>query len=68
LPLALVNRLQNFIAPDYPVFALYLLHAIAVPLQGFFNAIVYGFNTQLRLEYLTCFGTLAPRQFEAIGC
>jgi hypothetical protein len=51
---ALINRVQNLFAPHHPVVVLYFMQAIAVPLQGFFNALVYGLNKQLRNEYLAC--------------
>jgi len=47
---ALVNRTQNLIFPENPVFVLYMLQALLQPAQGFFNAIVYGFNDQQFLE------------------
>ena len=34
----LINRIQNASSPDEPVFALYLIHSIMSPLQGFLNA------------------------------
>jgi len=41
----LINRIQNASSPDEPVFALYLIHSIMSPLQGFLNAGVYAANT-----------------------
>lgn len=38
----IINRAQNWLYPDEPIFVLYLLHAITAPSQGFINAIVYG--------------------------
>lgn len=32
------------------------MQALAVPLQGFLNAIVYGLNRHLRAEYRACCG------------
>ncbi|KAJ3123509.1 hypothetical protein HK098_001856 [Nowakowskiella sp. JEL0407] len=36
-----VNRIQNMIDPLHPIFALFLMHAIFTPLQGFLNFIAY---------------------------
>ena len=46
-----INRLQNFADRDHPSFTLYMLTSLFSPLQGMFNAIVYGFNQRLMLEY-----------------
>jgi len=43
-----INRVQNFIAPEQPVFVLNILDAALSPLQGFLNSLVYGMNKQLR--------------------
>eukprot|EP00743_Colponemidia_sp_Colp-15_P003637 GILK01003926.1.p1 GENE.GILK01003926.1~~GILK01003926.1.p1 ORF type:complete len:317 (-),score=26.39 GILK01003926.1:333-1283(-) len=43
-----VNRIQNFIAPDHPIFVLYLLHILFGSLQGFFNSLVYGFTASVK--------------------
>jgi hypothetical protein len=37
------NRIQNAIDPTCPIFALVWLHSLFVPLQGFFNFLVYLF-------------------------
>ncbi|CAM9883270.1 unnamed protein product [Ectocarpus sp. 6 AP-2014] len=39
---ATINRIQNAVDPDHPVFGLFLLHTSLVAFQGFFNALVYG--------------------------
>lgn len=52
---ALINRIQNVISPRHPVFALFLLHAIFNPLQGFCNAIVYSSSAPLRSAYVQLF-------------
>ncbi|CAN0539700.1 unnamed protein product, partial [Ectocarpus sp. 8 AP-2014] len=39
---ATINRIQNAIDPDHPVFGLFLLHTSLVAFQGFFNSLVYG--------------------------
>lgn len=36
-----VNRLQQFISPDKPIFGLNLASALVLPLQGFWNSMVY---------------------------
>lgn len=48
---SLLNRLQNAFQPDDPSFTLYLLHAFFSPLQGFCNALLYGFNLTVRMHY-----------------
>ena len=47
---SVINRLQNWANPEAPSFALYLLHSIFSPLQGFCNSLVYGCNTRLRRQ------------------
>jgi len=47
---AVVNRIQNYIQPDNPIFILFLVQAIFQPSQGFFNALVYGFYEHLFIE------------------
>lgn len=47
----LVNRAQNYVSPQQPIFSLYLMHAIFSPLQGFFNALVYGLNQSVRQHF-----------------
>lgn len=44
---ASVNRVNNFIRPHDPSFVLHLLHASFMSAQGFFNAVAYGFTTEL---------------------
>ena len=46
-----VNRFQNFVAPNKPVFILFLLQSIFSPLQGAFNSIIYGFNKRVVIAY-----------------
>eukprot|EP01114_Cavostelium_apophysatum_P002622 TRINITY_DN12322_c0_g1_i1.p1 TRINITY_DN12322_c0_g1~~TRINITY_DN12322_c0_g1_i1.p1 ORF type:complete len:307 (-),score=10.47 TRINITY_DN12322_c0_g1_i1:71-991(-) len=49
---AIVNRVQNYIAPDHPIFILYLLQSLFQPAQGFFNSVVYGLTeTQFAEHY-----------------
>jgi Na+/melibiose symporter-like transporter len=36
-----INRIQNLAQPKKPIFALFMLHAIFTPLQGFINSVVY---------------------------
>jgi hypothetical protein len=38
------------------------MQALAVPLQGFLNAIVYGLNRHLRAEYRACCGFKPPAE------
>jgi hypothetical protein len=40
-----INRIQNWADPLHPIFALFLLHAIFTPLQGFLDFIVYAWAT-----------------------
>ncbi|GAM25036.1 hypothetical protein SAMD00019534_082110, partial [Acytostelium subglobosum LB1] len=39
---SLVNRIQNYLDPTNPIFALYLMQTILQPTQGFVNALIYG--------------------------
>jgi len=52
---ALVNRIQNLIDPNRPIFVLFVLHALCNPLQGFVNAIVYSLSKPLRKAYKALF-------------
>eukprot|EP01119_Soliformovum_irregulare_P016819 TRINITY_DN4921_c0_g1_i1.p1 TRINITY_DN4921_c0_g1~~TRINITY_DN4921_c0_g1_i1.p1 ORF type:complete len:345 (-),score=37.65 TRINITY_DN4921_c0_g1_i1:30-1037(-) len=45
-----INRIQNIFSPE-PIFWLYALHAFCVPLQGFFDALIYGFNDEIRQQW-----------------
>ncbi|XP_072032445.1 uncharacterized protein [Amphiura filiformis] len=45
---ALINRIQNAVAPDDPIFALVILQAITSPMVGAINAIVYGLDRTTR--------------------
>eukprot|EP00698_Gefionella_okellyi_P011695 TRINITY_DN3100_c0_g1_i1.p1 TRINITY_DN3100_c0_g1~~TRINITY_DN3100_c0_g1_i1.p1 ORF type:complete len:440 (+),score=51.64 TRINITY_DN3100_c0_g1_i1:162-1481(+) len=47
---ATVNRIQNYIAPDTPLFWLYLLHVLFEDMVGLFNAFAYGSQRILRDE------------------
>ncbi|GAM25459.1 hypothetical protein SAMD00019534_086340 [Acytostelium subglobosum LB1] len=40
---SLGNRIQNYIDPTNPIFALYMIQTIFQPIQGFINAVIYGF-------------------------
>lgn len=51
---SVINRLQNVIQPDNPIFALYFMHSFFSPLQGFCNSLVYGWNVRVRQRYLRC--------------
>eukprot|EP01094_Clydonella_sp_ATCC50884_P014655 TRINITY_DN2512_c0_g2_i1.p1 TRINITY_DN2512_c0_g2~~TRINITY_DN2512_c0_g2_i1.p1 ORF type:complete len:357 (+),score=109.86 TRINITY_DN2512_c0_g2_i1:150-1073(+) len=50
----IINRAQNWIDPQNPIFILYLLHAIFAPLQGFVNAVIYGLDKALMRQYINC--------------
>ncbi|XP_072036842.1 uncharacterized protein [Amphiura filiformis] len=45
---SLINRIQNAVAPDHPVFALVVLHAMTIPMIGAINALVYGLDRTTR--------------------
>ncbi|XP_077988029.1 cyclic AMP receptor-like protein A isoform X2 [Glandiceps talaboti] len=44
----LINRIQNAVSHNNPIFVLVLLHALTSPLQGAINAIVYGLDKETR--------------------
>jgi len=46
-----LNRLQNAMFPDNPVFFLYLLQVLAISFEGLAHAIVFGLNHQLRKHF-----------------
>ena len=39
------------VAPGSPVFELFLLHAIFAPLQGFMDALVYGYTAYRSMAF-----------------
>jgi len=39
--IAFINRVQQYVNPDQPVFVLWILNVIAVPLQGVLNGIAF---------------------------
>ena len=47
----IANRLQDWLAPERPVYALFMLHSIFGPLQGLGNALVYGWTPRVRRLY-----------------
>ena len=53
---ATINRVQNAINPQGPLFWLYLLQVIGRSSQGFLNAIAYGLNDNVRQEWAILFG------------
>jgi hypothetical protein len=48
---SVLNRLHNMLDPETPSFPLYLLQSSFSPLQGFANALVYGWNRKVVGEY-----------------
>jgi hypothetical protein len=56
-----VDRIQNALSPDEPVFIIVLLHSLLSPLQGFANSLVYGCNRQVANEYRFCWPARAGR-------
>ncbi|XP_060080370.1 cyclic AMP receptor-like protein A isoform X1 [Ylistrum balloti] len=53
----LINRIQNAISPEYPVFPLMVLSALSSPIQGAVNAIVFGLDRET-------FSRLTPSQMK----
>jgi hypothetical protein len=47
-----INRMQNSIAPNNNLFALFMVHSICVPLQGFLNGLSYGWNERYRIAHV----------------
>lgn len=60
---AVLNGLQRVIHPQHPVFAFYVILAALQPLQGFLNAIVYGFNEGFISQYIYFFENYCGRRF-----
>jgi len=48
---ATINRIQNAINPQNPLFWLYMLQVVGRSLQGTLNAIAYGLNENVRAEW-----------------
>ena len=49
-----VNRFQNWIRPNDPVFVLYFLHCTLYPLWGFCNAVMYFTNKETLRQLHPC--------------
>ena len=45
------NRIQNAIAPQSPVLALYILHSLTFPLQGMIYSLIYAYTTGLHKSF-----------------
>lgn len=58
---ATINRIQNWVAPDDPVFWLYALQAFTQNANGFFNFLAYGFNKTVRRALATTFRERCPQ-------
>jgi len=57
---AIINRAQNALSDErWPW--LFGMHAFLVPLQGFFNALIYGFNDEVRSKLARYFWCLRCR-------
>jgi hypothetical protein len=48
---AVINRIHNFIYPDDPSLALFVLQTLFQPSQGFFNSLVYGTTEEVFVEH-----------------
>jgi len=59
---ATVNRIQNSAQPLNPIVELYVLHVLFVPMQGFLNAIAYGWNEGLVVQYKGLFLRILRRR------
>lgn len=46
-----VNRIQNWLRPQSPVFWLFVSHTATSSLLGFLNSIAYGFNRAVRSQW-----------------
>ncbi|KNC98653.1 uncharacterized protein SPPG_06335 [Spizellomyces punctatus DAOM BR117] len=58
-----VNRIQNMADPTYPIYGLFILHAVSAPLQGFLNSVVYFWATPRFLRFCRRSGRLnKPRR------
>eukprot|EP00823_Brevimastigomonas_motovehiculus_P006508 TRINITY_DN5397_c0_g1_i1.p1 TRINITY_DN5397_c0_g1~~TRINITY_DN5397_c0_g1_i1.p1 ORF type:complete len:559 (-),score=135.83 TRINITY_DN5397_c0_g1_i1:178-1854(-) len=45
---SVINRAQNLINPDHPIFFLNIMHAVFSTLQGFLFSLVFGVNQKVR--------------------
>eukprot|EP01104_Vermistella_antarctica_P008555 TRINITY_DN2148_c0_g1_i1.p1 TRINITY_DN2148_c0_g1~~TRINITY_DN2148_c0_g1_i1.p1 ORF type:complete len:330 (+),score=56.04 TRINITY_DN2148_c0_g1_i1:231-1220(+) len=50
---AAIQRIQNWVDPENPIFWLVMLQVITAPSQGFVNAVAYGFDRDLRHRYVS---------------
>jgi len=49
-----INRIQNAASPDDPSVALYCIASFTLNINGFFNALVYGFNDSMQKDLRAC--------------
>merc|ERR1712224_295021 len=49
----MINRVQNVVSPENPIFVLYILHRFFSSVTGFVNCIVYGLNKNVRQQVAT---------------
>mmetsp|Transcript_31114 Transcript_31114/g.40056 ORF Transcript_31114/g.40056 Transcript_31114/m.40056 type:complete len:328 (+) Transcript_31114:108-1091(+) len=52
---ATINRIQNTIEPQNPMFVLFFLHSMLISLQGLFNAVAYGLTPTVRQAWKRAF-------------
>jgi len=43
-----INRIQNAVDPDHPMYALWILHCLFSPLPGAINVIIFGLDEDIR--------------------
>lgn len=52
---ATINRIQNWVEPHHPSFALFVLHTISQSLTGALNCVAYGLNSAVRSAWFEKF-------------
>jgi len=64
-----INRIQDWVDPDYDIFILWLLHSITAPALGFANSIAYVVGLDPEVKYklskiLPCMSGATPTELD----
>jgi len=64
---AIVDRIQDMIWPNDPIYVLTAMHAFFAPLAGFCNSIALGFNDEIQAQYLVLFHRIGIARSKSLG-
>jgi len=64
---AIIDRIQDMIRPDDPIYVLTAMHAFFAPLAGFCNSVAIGFNDEIQAQYLALFHRIGLGRKMSLG-